>query len=826
MLSTDNTLESPKTSTTAAETPDFRKTLLTRHAADETICVSIYKHPPNEPPNGNFAVVERFCEGVDQASALIEHNYQKPHIGAFWTNIQRLKPGSSRRKKGETTAAYSNMIVDIDRKWKIVHEDGTLCKHSKEERKACGGHKCNATDGERAVLREVAEKINGFLAPCFPDTVFADSGNGYHVAGRCRGILEMPLEPARGEELYSRLLRLLKAKFEAPDLNVEIDASLSDETQVVTAWGTWNRKYPDTLDRPQRQSRILFMPRLPMREASEIDIELFLINNKLNDDGADLEGAAPSPAPTVKRDDSQKADPQWLENYGVPDLVEHFGKYGLLAYEGETYDKANDTYHPVTPCYCHEGEPDGHTHSHPNDCCIIEWSDGGIGVSCFSRDFGLKTMIKVLNERAVALGGEKYPHLVFAEESRDDVFKAFGAEDADKEAAGLATAEPEPEPEPGHESGEFELVRRGDEALIGITMDKIRSRRMEFLWDQRIPLGKGVVMHGSPGTGKSFAAIDVLARITTGKDWPDGAKNTMGPRRVLVAATEDDVEDTIKPRFQAAGADMSKVVWLVRVVNVADQKRRRMNLKDDTNRLHQMLRDNPDIAAILLDPITGFYGGDTDGNSNKHIRPMMEQVADVCRKTKVNVFAIIHENRRGDAAAIDKILGAGALGQVFRVVLRFSNDPKNKPHGRIMATTKVNLTKKQGGLRYEIGEELVTLDDGYEALVGRCVWGEEHDLTADDVVLQERNADKDGEASEFDKAKKLLEAEVPKLGRRLLSELHPLREKLGIEKKTMQRAAAALGIVCSAPPPPYFYSWDNQPRPPEEPKMGDPEDGL
>ena len=34
-----------------------------------------------------------------------------------------------------------------------------------------------------------------------------------------------------------------------------------------------------------------------------------------------------------------------------------------------------------------------------------------------------------------------------------------------------------------------------------------------------------------------------------GADWLDSAKNERGPCRVLIATTEDKVEDTIKPRF-------------------------------------------------------------------------------------------------------------------------------------------------------------------------------------------------------------------------------------------------------------------------------------
>ena len=245
-----------------SETPDFRKVLLSRHGEGDTICVTAYKMH-----DGKKVAALRFCSGVDQAAGIIGRAYEREDILAIWSNIQRLKPGSGSRRKDDVEA-YSNIVIDIDRRWKTIHEDGTLCKHGKKEKETCGGFKCNATDEERGVLLEVAEKVNGFAASLFgPSSVFADSGNGYHVAGRCR-----PLDPKVGKDLYGRVLALLRAKFEQPGLNMEIDLSLADEGQVVTVWGTWNRKYPDMLERPQRQSKVLLMPTLPMKEISEMTL--------------------------------------------------------------------------------------------------------------------------------------------------------------------------------------------------------------------------------------------------------------------------------------------------------------------------------------------------------------------------------------------------------------------------------------------------------------------------------------------------------------------------------------------------------------------------
>src|SRR5208337_1504562 len=91
-----------------------------------------------------------------------------------------------------------------------------------------------------------------------------------------------------------------------------------------------------------------------------------------------------------KKADKLKANQEWLENYGVPDLIDFWSPE--ISNESESYEKNGEEHHPIAPCPCHEGE-DFHEHSHKRDCEIIVFPDGGIGISCFSRDFGLKSVI-------------------------------------------------------------------------------------------------------------------------------------------------------------------------------------------------------------------------------------------------------------------------------------------------------------------------------------------------------------------------------------------------------------------------------------------------
>ena len=84
-------------------------------------------------------------------------------------------------------------------------------------------------------------------------------------------------------------------------------------------------------------------------------------------------------------------------------------------------------------------------------------------------------------------------------------------------------------------------------SLTGILASNVTLEKLSWLWDQRIPAGKITWLAGKPECGKSLVLLDLIARTTTGRDWPDGAKNTLGAKTVLLAVSEDDLGDTVIP---------------------------------------------------------------------------------------------------------------------------------------------------------------------------------------------------------------------------------------------------------------------------------------
>src|SRR5262249_33991348 len=106
-------------------------------------------------------------------------------------------------------------------------------------------------------------------------------------------------------------------------------------------------------------------------------------------------------------------------------------------------------------------------------------------------------------------------------------------------------------------TGHHEKMGQGP-SLDVVCMADVQAKAIDWLWEHRFAIGKVSVLAGEGGQGKSTVLCDIAARVTTGERWPDGADNgTSGS--VIFLTSEDDPEDTLKPRLIAAGADVNRV---------------------------------------------------------------------------------------------------------------------------------------------------------------------------------------------------------------------------------------------------------------------------
>lgn len=232
-------------------------------------------------------------------------------------------------------------------------------------------------------------------------------------------------------------------------------------------------------------------------------------------------------------------------------------------------------------------------------------------------------------------------------------------------------------------------------------MSEIEKQELRWLWPGRVPLGKLTLFAGDPGLGKSFVTLDIAARVTRGTDWPDG---TAACKRgsVIVLSAEDDPGDTIRPRLEAAGADLNNVHVLQavrRAKPTGEQSLEHFSLEADLFALQDAIVSLSDVRLIVIDPVSAYLGG-VDSHVNANVRTLLAPLSAMAAATRVAVVTVTHLNK-SNSSALYRASGSVAFVAAARAVWLFAKNPDDAAQ-RLMLPGKMNLAPEQGGMGYRL----------------------------------------------------------------------------------------------------------------------------
>lgn len=332
-------------------------------------------------------------------------------------------------------------------------------------------------------------------------------------------------------------------------------------------------------------------------------------------------------------------------------------------------------------------------------------------------------------------------------------------------------------------------VRKECESKIaGESFDSVKEKPLLWLWKNRIPRHKVTIFGGNPDAGKSLVSLDLSARLTTGRDFPDGEKNQLGPVDVALLFCEDDPADTVKPRLLAAGADCAKVYRLFSSVVAKDgsTKERHIAFDTDLQQLERFLLERRAIRFLVIDPISSYLG-EASMVKETDVRRVLVPLAELAARLEVTVLLIAHLNKRSDVSALHKIMGAVAISGVARAAWMFAEDHENEDT-YLMVRGKLNVGRKSEGLRYSIAAK--TIPECGEAPFIK--WEGTTSVSAGEVFgllgpMEESKADKTVEAMTW--LQGFLAA-----GAKPASEVSAAAKRVGIAERTLDRAKGKMKI--------------------------------
>ena len=270
-------------------------------------------------------------------------------------------------------------------------------------------------------------------------------------------------------------------------------------------------------------------------------------------------------------------------------------------------------------------------------------------------------------------------------------------------------------------------------SLSVVRLSDVTPERVSWLWPGRIPAGKLVTLDGDPSLGKSTLALSFAAHVTTGRTWPDGTPCEHDGAVILLSA-EDGLADTVRPRLDAAGADVTRVIAVEGVTCTEDDGTRylRPPTLADVDELTAAVIEHG-ARLLVVDVLMAYLPGKVDSHRDQDIRRVMSRLSTMAEQTGCTVLVLRHLNKVKGGDPMYR--GGGSIGIVgaARAGMLVAADPED-PDTRVLAGVKSNLGPMPGALTYRL--ESV---DG--SGVARVVWTGSSDHDARSLLADRSEED-------------------------------------------------------------------------------------
>jgi hypothetical protein len=311
--------------------------------------------------------------------------------------------------------------------------------------------------------------------------------------------------------------------------------------------------------------------------------------------------------------------------------------------------------------------------------------------------------------------------------------------------------------------------------LVARTVADIESEEVEWLWRGRIPLGMLTILDGDPGLGKSLITASLAAAVSTGDALPGGDKAP--PAGVLFLAAEDDPARVIRPRLEAAGANLRRVRVIDEIKN--GDWTRPVSFPEDLPLLEEMIRERG-VRLVIVDPIMAYLNGAIDAHRDQAVRPVLSAMKAIAERTGAAFVLVRHLNKMAGSAAIYRGGGSIAFTAAARSALTVGRHPDGG-ETCVLAVAKCNLAARPSALAYSV--------ESWNG-VPVIVWGEECELTADELVAEPTRPKRDGKQSQCEQWLR----ETLKDGPLPSATLEERAKEAGFSPATLKRARQEVGV--------------------------------
>jgi hypothetical protein len=320
-------------------------------------------------------------------------------------------------------------------------------------------------------------------------------------------------------------------------------------------------------------------------------------------------------------------------------------------------------------------------------------------------------------------------------------------------------------------------------------VSSIVSQPIRWVWPYRIPADTLVLIEGPPEVGKTSVATDIVAHVTSGAPWPDENGVYREPATVLIVGSEDHANQVVRPRLEAAGADLDRVFLVSGPATADEPDGTALSLPRDLALVrYAVTTRSPKL--VYLDALNDLLSG-VNINHDQAVRAALRPLVKLAESCGVTFLATRHFGKGGNAHAANAGLGSVGFTAVARVSLQvyrdleFGGDPEMTP--RLLAVAKNNLALPAPTLAFQ----LVTTGDNKPAKVK---WVGVDRRTADELQASYRDEGYGKRTLATAQAADWLRESLAG-GPQRAGAVKESAEAEGISVRTLQRAAKKLGVI-------------------------------
>lgn len=304
-----------------------------------------------------------------------------------------------------------------------------------------------------------------------------------------------------------------------------------------------------------------------------------------------------------------------------------------------------------------------------------------------------------------------------------------------------------------------------------IKASEIIPKEVRWLWYPYIPFGKVTLLQGDPGDGKSKLMLSLAALLSKGAPLPFADEDESGePMTVIYQTTEDDADDTVVPRFNSAGGDGDRLIFI-------KEDEKSLTFGDD--RIREAV-EKYHAKLLILDPMSSYIGDTCSMNNANETRAEFNHLIAVAKDTGCAIVIIAHMNKAKDTSPLYRTNGSIDIAGAARSILAVTRTAnKQNPAERYLVQVKSNLAPMGSAILFEVADKGVNFLDELE-------------LSAEDAFSA--SAPRMGRPNAREEAATDFIRSLLAGGRRLASDCEAKLEAAGFKKSTYKKSKKKAGV--------------------------------